>query len=279
MAFGSIMDSVGGRAFDLPHLISLPFILTFNLKNWEYALSISPFFLAFLPVLFGMGKWEPHLSRPVRLFVLFSAGYFFISLLLFNHHPRRLLMPILPLLSVGMAVGLMKMMNQREMKKVIFFLLGAIVLVQLPYEVYILKHYLPYTLGWERKEHFLERTVDNFSFVEQVNYHLPSSAIIFVPFGEAYYFKPKVVTGYPLFSGGYTDYSRFSSPEELKEHLKRLGIQYMVYEEGASIVGDMATNKAPNPYVEHAYTLLKGLKEGYTEEVITEKRYRLLKLL
>jgi 4-amino-4-deoxy-L-arabinose transferase-like glycosyltransferase len=278
MAFGNMMDSVGGKAFNLLHLIFLPFTLTFNIENWEYALSISPFFLAFLPALFGISRLGER-SRLVRLFMLFSAGYFLFSLLLFNHHPRRLLVPILPVLSVSIAVGLEKQMNQKGIKKVVLFLIGLIALIQVPYEVYLLKHYLPCALGWEKREDFLKRTVENFSFVEKVNYCVASTDSLYVPFGEAYYFKARVITGYPLFSGGYTDYNAFSSPEELVRYLKKLGVQYVVYEEGAALVGDMATTRVPNPYVEHAYALLKGLKENFTEEVILEKRYRLLKLL
>ena len=278
-AFGNMMDSVGGKAFDPLHLISLPFALTFNLENWEYALAISPFFLAFLPAVFGIRKWEERHSLPVKLFLLFSAGYFLLSLLLFNHHPRRLLMPILPVLSVSIAIGLERLIVERTVRRVILGLIGLIALVQVPYEIYLLKHYLPSTIGLERKENFLKRTVDNFSFVEKVNAHLPPSAITFVPFGEAYYFSSPVITGYPLFSGGYTDYSSFSSPEELRRHLMKLGVQYIIYEEGASIVGDMATNRTPNAYVEHAYGLLRGLKENFTEEVLADKRYHLLKLL
>lgn len=254
-------------SFDLPqiqkrfkqitHLYNRLFLPT-NFGDWQ----LGPILLSFLPLtlnfFLSLGKQakkivvaekemgNSHSKEKLIIILSFVLGYYLFWSM--TYRDNRFLLPILPLLSLLLVIGVIRWIEPTEKEKLsnsniwlirkilVIFILCIMLCYNFLWIIQTVVAYhnpLPVLLGKESHSEYLSRKLPYYKAIEYINANLPgNSKILFIGEYRAFYCKRA------YFASDYFDTPviltllvQSNSIAELKEKLTELHVDYVLYNE------------------------------------------------
>ncbi len=265
-----------GMGRDFWDYIRLPWNLSFHAKmnSLRFDGVLGPIFILALPFLFAVKK----MPNTVKIGLIYS-GFMFLFWAA-SAQQMRYLIPIFPFLSL-MTAYLLSYFNRT---KAVYSILICMIAISIGINGYhIVSDYsrikpLPYIMGKEDRDEFLERNVPSYAMFRDMNAHLPEKVNVFFIYMKNF--------GYLINRPYYSD-SMFeshtiqkilrqaSTPENVYDALKQKGVTHILYDV-RYVSGNLSTFTALEK------NLFEAFQNKYLKLIKTENRryylYRLIEL-
>lgn len=153
-------------------------------------------------------------------------------------------------------------LQQKRLETTVYSIVSLIVLASFIRMFVTKSHLLAVGLGLEDREAFLSRRMYLYKADRFANDHLPDSATVFLfPDCRSVYLEVPFVRGDPLMQT-VVDYDQFSTPMELLDALRGLGVTHIMVSYPAYEYYRILLEKEPESvaYTDHAMNLIEGLK-------------------
>lgn len=215
----------------------LPWAITMEPEHFNG--KIGPLFLAFLP-----GLFLNYRNNKTRNFAFLSVVFFFV--LLFSPNVSvRYLAPVLPLVSILAAIGVVNISESlsRGIKLIpilvvsLSFVLHSVVLVSSffrPPGSYPPSKSLKVIFGLETRDEYLSRALPYYQAYLFINKKLPPGSKILTLGGKemgvgGYYIEKDYLWGSPLYQA-YINYWKCNNSEEVYQRYKEVGVTHILFE-------------------------------------------------
>jgi hypothetical protein len=197
-------------------------------------LLLSPLLLAFIPAAWLFGGTLSHVPGSRRITGLLSTFCLLVYSIWFwggYQHPRYIQM-LHPFLAILAGVGIWKVfLTQHRLLRVTCagLVMGTFVFT-LGIAVVFNASSFPVVLGRQSRDEYLSGRVPYYQALDWVNHHLPLNAkVLYLSLQSYYYLDRPFVLGVPAYQG-IIQYGQYSTPDELSQELKRLGITHVFFE-------------------------------------------------
>lgn len=181
-----------------------------------------PFFLAFVPLIFMLGR----AMIVHHLWILLFVASFFVVWVAGSQYGRFFL-PAVALLSVVVASVADALAQGRKLQRracAVALVLGFG--IQLPLAAVFASNFTGVIFGVESRDHFLRRATSLYEDVVWMNRNLPADAVVFDTTGSSlYYLERKYVWG--NYFQGFVDYGQLTTATRLASRLKELGVTHV----------------------------------------------------
>ncbi len=191
---GSSAAPENAHSITLLQYVRLPWDLTFNIGRFLYGnIQASPYYLAFLPLLFAVKKRD----RIINWLIFVSVVY--ISFFFFTDITMRYILPALTLLSIVYAYSILKVVENTSgllRGSLVFIMIASFFpAIGLSWECNSFK--IPVVMGMQSKEVYLAGQIKGVYDVSAYsNRNLPKESKIFSPWEvRGYYFDREFYTG------------------------------------------------------------------------------------
>ncbi len=221
---GSGVAPVHAHEATLLQYITLPWDLTFNMDKFLYSnIQASPYFLAFLPMLFVIRKSDKTILGLLSVSVLYITFFFFTDITM------RYILPALALLSIvyGFSIAVFIGSVKKYLKIIILTILIIPLSLSLIFTFRDNLYKLPVVFAIESHDSYLAgRLGDLYDVYRYVNQNLPEDVKIFSPWEvRGYYLEREFYTGNSRFMRNFDGIKTCS---ELVDKMKEMGFTHIL---------------------------------------------------
>ena len=255
-----------GMGRDFWDYVRLPWNLSFHAKmnSSKFDGVLGPIFISTLPFLFAARK----IPTAVKIGLVY-CGFMFIFWAA-SAQQIRYLIPIFPILGMITAY----IVNTYKKGTAVHTILIGLIIISIGVNGYhIVSNYrqiqpIPYIIGKENRNTFLERNVPSYAMFRYVNAHLPETANVFLVYMRNF--------GYLCNRRYYSDsmfesltiqniLRKASTPETVHNALKQKGFTHILYDE-RYVSGNLS------PLAPHEKNLFEAFRNKFLKWVKTEKQ-------
>lgn len=264
-----------GVSKDWLSFLGLPWTITMHPEKFEgFGVQIGPGYLAFLPMAFLYGfRKTPHGKS-----LLFFAAFYFVSWF-FLGQSLRFFIPVLPVLSVLIAVGLAVMERPDGISRSMSWLFVFVFLIHTVLALFHYRGSFKVASGGESQEEYLSRVERSYLVAKYVNSHLSEKVkILNCDDPRMFYFRRSIVR-----EGIYADrtgyFKKADSPPEILKHLIGQGFTHILWAERIRSVDSPPLNleplRIPRLLAENEKGLASLFEEIYTQQVTTPEEEKI----